>query len=204
VRPTARPYDPEDVSETILQVPNNQQFRLPQGVFPSCWASKHLPPSLGPYYSVSDKVKACGQKAIPSSPIASPPQLALPVPQSCAAPGSGSCSSICSLYGGVSGVSLTQRFPRPPGHQPVPRAARGAAGVPEEAARSPASVLQGKRAHLSQQGSVPEEARVHMPGAHCCCPPAPVLPVTPVPEALGLSIPHPPAAWRRDDAGRSV
>lgn len=68
-RPTTRPYDPEEVSEAILQMPNNQQFRLFQGVSPSCWLSKCLPPSCGPYYSVRGKVKVCGQKAIPSSPI---------------------------------------------------------------------------------------------------------------------------------------
>ena len=55
-------------------------------------------------------------------------------------------------------------------------------------------MLHGKQALLSQQGSVPKEACVRMPGAHFCCPPAAGLPVTPVPEALGLSAPRSPAA----------
>lgn len=63
-RQIARCHDPKDISKAILQMPNNQQFRLFQRTFPSCCIAKCLSLTLSPYYSVRDKEKACRQKAI--------------------------------------------------------------------------------------------------------------------------------------------
>lgn len=114
-RQIGRCHDPKDVSKAILQMPNNQQFRLFQRVFPSCWISKHLPPSLSPYYSVRDMEKVCGWKTI-YCPQCLLPSLLFPCPR---APGSGSCSPIFGLYRALCGLSHTLRLLGQPSHQPI-------------------------------------------------------------------------------------
>lgn len=120
-RQIGRCHDPKDVSKAILQMPNNQQFKLFQRVFPSCWISKHLTPSLSPYYSVRDMEKVCGWKTI-YCPRCLLPSLLFPCPR---APGSGSCSPIFGLYRALCGLSHTLRLLGQPSHQPISLGAVG-------------------------------------------------------------------------------
>lgn len=112
-RQIARCHDPKDISKAILQMPNNQQFRLFQRTFPSCCIAKCLSLTLSPYYSIRDKEKACRQKEI-YCPWRLLPSLPFPCP---GAPGSGLAPALPFLV--YTGLSHTPRLLGLQSHQPI-------------------------------------------------------------------------------------